>query len=251
MAQSAFSARFKSWPLKLDLWPLADLSPVNGYFLDKNINRELPMAPLSAQSSDFLVAYLNERVQHLHASIRLREGDGTTALASFIERYVELVPDLITAFEDFLSDAGVRGAIAQQIVTAKEFLDVPEGIMSAEESLEANMYQAYLAHRLLEELNDVLSASYNCPVIPVNMTRSNLIVHHIIGEPFANQIDGAIQLLNDKLLASIAKDKALSVKLFEYSSALGKDPAERFPCLTESSNIRLLFKSQNSRVRLH
>ena len=209
------------------------------------------MAPLSAQSSDFLVAYLNERVQHLHASIRLREGDGTTALASFIERYVELVPDLITAFEDFLSDAGVRGAIAQQIVTAKEFLDVPEGIMSAEESLEANMYQAYLAHRLLEELNDVLSASYNCPVIPVNMTRSNLIVHHIIGEPFANQIDGAIQLLNDKLLASIAKDKALSVKLFEYSSALGKDPAERFPCLTESSNIRLLFKSQNSRVRLH
>ena len=26
--------------------------------------------------------------------------------------------------------------------------------MSAEEGLEANMYQAYLAHRLLEELND-------------------------------------------------------------------------------------------------
>ena len=66
------------------------------------------MAPLSAQSSDFLVAYLNERVQHLHASIRLREGDGTTALASFIERYVELVPDLIIAFEDFLSGAGVK-----------------------------------------------------------------------------------------------------------------------------------------------
>ena len=36
--------------------------------------------------------------------------------------------------------------------------------MSVEESLEANMYQAYLAHRLLEELNDVLSANYNCPV---------------------------------------------------------------------------------------
>ena len=123
--------------------------------------------------------------------------------------------------------------------------------MSVEESLEANMYQAYLAHRLIEELNDVLSANYNCPVIPVNMTRSNLIVHHIIGEPFANQIDGAIQLLNDKLLASIARNKTLGAKLFEYTSGLGKDPTERFPCLTESSNIRLLVKSQNSRVRLH
>ena len=209
------------------------------------------MAPLSARSSDFLIAYLNERVQYLHSSIRLREGDGTTALATFIERYVELVPDLITAFEDFLSSTGVRGAIAQQLAIAKEFLDVPNGVMSVEESLEANMYQAYLAHRLLEELNDELCANYNCPVVPVNMTRSNLIVHHIIGEPFANQIDGAIQLLNDKLAVSLAKDKALGVKLFEYSSALGKDPTERFPCLTESSNIRLLFKSQNSRVRLH
>lgn len=209
------------------------------------------MATLSTQSSDFLAAYLSERVQHLHTSIRLREGDGTAALASFIERYVDLVPDLVTAFEDFLSSAGIRGAIAQQIVTAKEFLDVPEGIMSVEESLEANMYQAYLAHRLLEELNDVLTVNYNCPVVPVNMTRSNLIVHHIIGEPFANQIDSAIQLLNDKLLASLGKDENIRSKLSNYSSSLGIDPAERFPCLTESSNIRLLFKSQNSRVRLH
>ena len=92
---------------------------------------------------------------------------------------------------------------------------------------------------------------YNCPVVPVNMTRSNLIVHHIIGEPFANQIDSAIQLLNDKLLASLGKDESLRSKLCDYSSSLGNDPTERFPCLTESSNIRLLFKSQNSRVRLH
>ncbi len=209
------------------------------------------MPPLSNQSSEFLIAYLNERVQHLHESIRLRESDGTAALASFIKKYIDLVPDLISAFEDFIAHAGINGGIGRQVTTAKGFRDVAMDIMSAEEGREENMYQAYLAHRLIEELNDVLSVNYNCPVIPVNMTRSNLIVHHIIGEPFANQIDGAIQLLNDKLLASIARNKTLSVKLFEYSSALGKDPTEQFPCLTESSNIRLLFKSQNSRVRLH
>jgi hypothetical protein len=209
------------------------------------------MLPLSDQTSEFLIAYLNERVAHLHHSISLRENDGTIALASFIERYVELVPDFITAFDDFLASAGIGGEIARQIITARDFLDAPVEIISTEEGLEAHMYQAYLAHRLLEELNDVLNAIYNCPVIPVDMTRSNLIVHHIIGEPFANQIDGAIQLLNDKLVKSIASDKDLQEKLNAYISGLGNDPIMRYPCLTESSNIRLLFKSQNTRVRLH
>ena len=209
------------------------------------------MLALSAQTNGFLVAYLNERVKHLHHSINLPENDGTAALASFIERYVELVPDFIRAFEDFLSMADVAGEIARQVVTAKEFLDAPVELVSSEESLEAHMYQAYLAHRLLEELNDVLNASYHCPVIPVDMTRSNLIVHHIIGEPFANQIDGAIQLLNDKLIVAINADGVMQTKLKSYAGTLSNDPITRYPCLTDSSNIRLLFKSQNSRVRLH
>lgn len=209
------------------------------------------MLPLSEQTSEFLIAYLNERVAHLHHSISLRENDGTVALASFIERYVELVPDFITAFDDFLSSTGIGGEIARQVITARDFLDAPVEIISTEEGLEAHMYQAYLAHRLLEELNDALNAIYNCPVIPVDMTRSNLIVHHIIGEPFANQIDGAIQLLNDKLVKSIASDKDLQEKLTTYTDGLSSDPIMRYPCLTESSNIRLLFKSQNTRVRLH
>ena len=209
------------------------------------------MLALSAQTNEFLIAYLNERVANLHHSFSLREGDGTAALASFIERYVELVPDFITAFEDFLSAAEIGGEIAQQVVTAREFLDAPVEIVSTEEGLEANMYQAYLAHRLLEELNDVLNVSFSCPIIPVDMTRSNLIVHHIIGEPFANQIDGAIQLLNDKLVSAIEADLSLEKKINTYLATLGNDPVTRYPCLTESSNIRLLFKSQNSRVRLH
>lgn len=209
------------------------------------------MLALSAHTSEFVATYFNERVANLHHAISLREDDGTVALASFIERYVELVPDFITAFEDFLSAADISGEIDQQVKAAQEFLDAPLEIISIEEGLEANMYQAYLAHRLLEELNDVLKISYSCPIIPVDMTRSNLIVHHIIGEPFANQIDGAVQLLNEKLISTIAKDASLEKKITNYLATLGNDPVTRYPCLTESSNIRLLFKSQNSRVRRH
>jgi hypothetical protein len=128
---------------------------------------------------------------------------------------------------------------------------VPLEIFSIEERLEAHMYQAYLAHRVLEELNYVLKISYSHPIIPIDMTRSNLIVHHIIGEPFANQIDGAIQLLNEKLISAIARDASLERKISSYLATLGNDPVTRYPCLTESSNIRLLFNSQNSRMRRH
>lgn len=209
------------------------------------------MLPLSQQTSEFLIAYLNERVKHLHHSISLRENDGTAALATFIERYVALVPDFVTAFDDFLNCANISGEIARQVITARDFLETPLEIVASEEGLEAQMYQAYLAHRLLEELNDTLKAIYDCPIIPVDMTKSNLIVHHIIGEPFANQIDGAIQLLNDKLIESINSDSAVQRKLKTYGKNLSSDPLMRYPCLTDSSNIRLLFKSQNTRVRLH
>jgi hypothetical protein len=150
-----------------------------------------------------------------------------------------------------LSAADISGEIDQQVKTAREFLDVPLEIFSIEERLEANMYKAYLAHRVLEELNDVLKISYSYPIIPIDMTRSNLIVHHIIGEPFANQIDGAIQLLNEKLISAIARDASLERKISSYLATLGNDPVTRYPCLTESSNIRLLFNSQNSRMRRH
>ena len=54
------------------------------------------MLAFSAHTSEFVAAYFNERVANLHHSISLREDDGTAALASFIEHYVELAPDFIT-----------------------------------------------------------------------------------------------------------------------------------------------------------
>ena len=209
------------------------------------------MPPVTAQTTEFLTTYLNDRVKRLHRAISLREDDSTLALASFVERYVELAPEFITAFENFLAFTDINGEIAQQISTAKEFLESPASLVSPQEGLEANMYQAYLTHRLLEELNDLLFSHYNCSVIPVDMTRSNLIIHHLIGEPFANQIDNAIQLLSNKLAKSIQGDTTLSGKLQAYTNQLGTDPIDRHPCLTDSSQISLLFNSQNTRIRLH
>lgn len=209
------------------------------------------MSPEANKSRDYLVHYLNSRVSNLHGAINLRENDGTSALALFVVRYVNLVPEFIGAFEQFLQKAGVGGEIERQIMTARDFQNISMEINSAAESLEADLYQAYLAHRLLEEVNDILASQHNCRIIPVDMTRSNLIVHHIIGEPFANQMDSAVHLLTSKLLHAMEEDTALKAKLRTYTGTLGVEPIQRFPCLTESSSIRLMFKSQHSRIRLN
>ena len=92
------------------------------------------MLALSAQANELRVAYLNERVKHLHHFINLRKNDGTAALASLIEGYVELVPEFTQAFEDFLRKANISGEIERQVTTAKEFLYVPVTVLSSEET---------------------------------------------------------------------------------------------------------------------
>ena len=209
-------------------------------------NTDGSMLPLSQQTREFLITYLNERVKHLHHSISLHENDGTAALATFIERYMALAPDFVTAFNDFLNSANISGEIARQVITARDFIEVPVGIVSSQEGLEAQIYKAYLAHRLLEELNDTLKAIYDCPIIPVDMTRSNLIVHHIIGEPFANQLDAAIQSLSDRLVRAIETDSVLQSELRVYCSSVNKQGMPNYPCLAEACHIYLVFNTEKS-----
>ena len=208
------------------------------------------MLALSEQISGLLATRLKERSTHLHHSIRVSDRNSCAALASFIARYVALAPDFVAAFETFLSAADIDGVMAQQIATAREFLDTPIRSTSSEQQLEAEMYQAYLAHRVMDELNDVLKASYGCPIMPLDMFRSNLIIHHIIGEPFANHLDQVIELLSGKLISALPNEPSIGFKIKSYLAGSRTGPATRLPCLTESSSIRLVMNDLNSQIRL-
>jgi hypothetical protein len=54
-------------------------------------------------------------------------------------------------------------------------------------------------------------------------------------------------MLNVKLIESINNDSGMQKKLEAYSNNLSSDPLIHYPCLTDSSNIRLLFNSQNTK----
>lgn len=202
--------------------------------------------PLSHQASEFLSRFLKQRFNHLHRSIVVSDQNGPENLALFIERYVGLAADIVATLNNVINSIGISGEVAYQVAMAQQFLDIPPTIVSREQGLESQMYQAYLACRLAEELNDVVHSHCRSPVISVDLTKSNVIVHHIIGEPFANQLDATIQGLSGRLARAIETDSALPRKLDLYFSSLDKQEMPSFSCLAEACHIHLVFNTGKS-----
>ncbi|MDC1145115.1 hypothetical protein OAT22_08655 [Porticoccaceae bacterium] len=205
--------------------------------------------PLSPQSNEFLSRFLAQRFNRLHRSIMVQGQNGpdaTESLALFIERYVDLAADIVATLKNVTNSIGTNSEMAQQTAMAQQFLDIPLTIVSRQQGLEAQMYQAYLACRLVEELNDVIHTHFSSPVISTDITKSNLIVHHIIGEPFANQLDAAIQSLSDRLVRAIETDSVLQSELRVYCSSVNKQGMPNYPCLAEACHIYLVFNTEKS-----
>jgi hypothetical protein len=105
------------------------------------------------------------------------------------------------------------------------------------------MDEAYLAHRLIEEVNDRFMLRTSIPLVPVDMTMSNLIVHSLIGEPFANELDEAVHYTVDR---TMLKQHVYESEEFKAYVDLHKDnhwekEQQHWPCLTDQLSINLQF----------
>ncbi len=66
--------------------------------------------------------------------------------------------------------------------------------------LEALLDEAFLAHRLLEEVNDHHIRHLQRPLLPLDMTEANIIVHHLLGDEFATRLEQLVQFTAAQLL---------------------------------------------------
>ena len=79
------------------------------------------------------------------------------------------------------------------------FLHPPEDL-PADGGLEALLDEAFLAHRLLEEVNDHHIRHLQRPLLPLDMTEANIIVHHLLGDDLANALDQLVHETAAQLL---------------------------------------------------
>jgi hypothetical protein len=187
-----------------------------------------------------LAAALAGRLANLHRSITLPEGEGDPqgSLHRFVDAYIRQVPDVIDAAADVAREAGIAQQIQPVLNIALEYFIHPPKIMEGHEGLDCLLDEAYLAHRLVEEVNDLYIRHFAQPLIPQDTTMANLIAHNLIGETFANELDEVVHHSIDQLLDDEAFEQE-TVQTYKDRLTSPETGAlwKRWPCMSRQLGI--------------
>jgi hypothetical protein len=191
-------------------------------------------------STGQLAKQLDAQLERLHPAIRLPVEDAQGVLARFVAAYIAQVPELLDAADAVAADAGIQAQIKPVLKIAEEYFLQPPALLNGHDGLDGLLDEAYLAHRLVEEMNDRYIGQFGHPLIPMDTTVANLIAHQLIGEDFANQLDDAVHQTVEGMLSPSRFDPAL---LQAYRDQLD-DPQviaawQSWPCLSRHLGVEL------------
>ncbi len=183
---------------------------------------------------------LAQQLPHLHPAIQLPEQDAQGVLTRFVSAYIDQVPEVLEAAHDVAREAGIESQIKPVLMIAEAYFVTPPTILESHVGLDSLLDEAYLAHRLVEEVNDVYIKHFQQPLIPLDTTVANLIAHQLIGESFANQLDEVVHHSVDNLL----NEESFALESVEaYREKLSSPDTgaawKRWPCLSRQLGVGL------------
>jgi hypothetical protein len=143
---------------------------------------------------------LEQQLPQLRCKLVLPEQEPVAALMSFITDYVESVPGCLNLVTAVSKRLGFYDYAAPFLHMAEDYFLQPPDELPADGGLEALLDEAFLAHRLLEEVNDHHIRHLQRPLLPLDMTEANIIVHHLLGDEFATQLEQLVQYTASQLL---------------------------------------------------
>lgn len=195
-----------------------------------------------AENTD-LRLFVDRRLPQLHYAISATRAH--ISLHEFILRYIAQIPEFIEIIYKIALDNGFLGDIKLLINLATDYFLSPPSAIPESQTLLGLLDEAYLAHRLLEEINDRLMAQIGAPLLPMDSTTANLIVHDIIGEPFANELDAAALFASDTVFnnSAIGSSQAMRHYIQTHAAIGWEDVLARWPSLAENLGLTLSFAS--------
>ncbi|MCW8195542.1 hypothetical protein F6455_12155 [Proteobacteria bacterium 005FR1] len=188
---------------------------------------------------------VRESIPRLHGAIQLPARNGEAVLADFIFRYIEHVPNFIDALRGLTREAGIYDYASIFLLQAEDFFLHPPAMVASRPGVDSLLHEAYLAHRLIEEVNDRVVARCGIPLAPMDMTRANLVVHQLIGEPFANDLDFVVLYSTESHInkEALMENEAFHRFVHERKARGWQTELNRWPCLAEDLSISLLFRA--------
>lgn len=217
------------------------------------IRKTIEIAQHLESRNHALEAYLSGVVPRLHKAISLPESKPGQALLVFVVRYIEQVPELLDTLAALMREAGIYEGGKVFLDIAEDFFLRPPEMVREHSGLHALVDKAYLAHRMVEEVNDRLMMLCNVPLAPMDMTLSNIIVHDLLGEAFANQLDLAVHYATEALFQpdNLASNSALANFVRSDCSRQWRNTLEGWPKLTEGSAVSLLLPESEPCPAVH
>lgn len=163
--------------------------------------RQIIEAALTQESaSRQLSQSLADRLPELRTKLMLPDTEPVDALMAFVIDYVESVPGSLKLVTAVSKQLGFYDYAAPFLHMAEDYFLQPPEELPVDGGLEALLDEAFLAHRLLEEVNDHHIRQLQRPLLPVDMTEANTIVHHLLGDEFATRLEQLVQFTASQLL---------------------------------------------------
>jgi len=150
--------------------------------------------------TDALRQSLAPRLPELRRALVFPEDGAIEALIDFVTKYVESVPSSLNLVTAVSKQLGFHDYAAPFLHMAEDYFLQPPELVPGNEGLEPLLDESFLAHRLLEEVNDHHIRHLQRPLLPLDMTEANLIVHHLLGEALALRLEQLVEFTASHLL---------------------------------------------------
>ncbi len=190
------------------------------------------------QQGQALRRYFETHLAVLTTHLVLPDKDPVEALEQFSHRYINYVPEFLERVREQAVAQQAGEDVETLLNMAEDFFLAPPGAVHTGGGLQALMDEAFLAQRLIEEVNDRFMRSHGRALVNVDMTRANIIAHHLVGEPLASRLEG--------LVARSVELVASRSGLFEPLEESHPAPAARLdlPCMSRDVAVGLRLEAR-------
>jgi hypothetical protein len=185
-----------------------------------------------------LQRHLKYHIENLPDRIKIQKEDELGSLQNFAMEYIHHVPDFLEALKQASESAGIENHVFPFLKIAEDFFTKTTILPNDHIGLMALMDEAYLAHRLFEEVNDRYIARVGMPLIPWDMTLANVVAHQLVGEDLANKLDARVQRTVTKMMPAEYSYESNKFKRYvEAEKGNLTSIWQKWPCLGNNSGI--------------
>jgi len=114
-------------------------------------------------------------------------------LFGFLQNYIEHVPALLEKLADQAQERNMYEDIAPVLQTVQQYFLSSNDVIPDRLGLLGLLDDAYLAHRVMQEIAEMYSREKGIALLPVDTTPANELVRELIGEPHVSMLEAGIQ----------------------------------------------------------